>query len=108
MLLTHLSDDSGEDCGNGPLVSFESRDTEVPPTLRRGHHTMGRNRPTISCNRPVIWPSEQTSTASSNAGKQFSPRSTTAANLSSARFVFCAFFFLNFFRRSTCNFCFAR
>src|SRR5262249_15825559 len=39
-------------------------------------YTIGRNRPTISCKRSVIWPSEQTSTASSNAGKQFSPRST--------------------------------
>src|SRR5437899_3365061 len=40
--------------------------------------------------------------------KEFSPRSTTAPNLCSARFDFSAFFFLNFFKRSTCNFCFAR
>src|SRR5438270_12489693 len=31
--------------------------------------TIGRKRPTSSCNRPVICPSEQTSAASTNAGK---------------------------------------
>src|SRR5205809_873332 len=62
-------------------------------------YTIGRKRPTTSCKRPVIWPNEQTSTASSNVGKQFSPRSTTAASLSSARLAFSAFFFLNFENR---------
>src|SRR5439155_23528119 len=71
-------------------------------------YTIGLNRPTTAGKRPVIWPSEQTSAASSKVGKQFSPRSTTVANLSSARLALSAFFFLNLTSRSTCSCCFFR
>src|SRR6266513_3166267 len=55
--------------------------------VRGGHeviYTIGRKRPTTSCSRSLIWPNEQTSAASSKAGKQFSSVSTMSASLSSA------------------------
>src|SRR5437763_12580417 len=91
---------------------FGRRDAQPAPQPRWlcyiVRYTIGRKRPTTSCKRPVIWPNEQTSAASSNIGKQFSPRSTAAASLSSAGFAFSAFFFLNFASRSTCNCCLLR
>ena len=92
-----------DDCilvGRDSVEPFEGK--HAPP------YTIGRNRPTTSCRQPLIWPNEQTSAASSSAGKQFSSVSTTAASFSSAFSALRAFFFLNFFRRSTCNCCFAR
>src|SRR5438105_3291851 len=78
----------------------------VRQTMAGFRQTIGRKRPTTSCNRPVIWPSEQTSAASSNAGKQFSPRSTMSPSFCRARFAFSAFFFLNLAKRVTCSCCF--
>src|SRR5215470_5293438 len=75
---------------------------EKANALRTAHtaasdfYTIGRKRPTTSCKRPVIWPNEQTSAASSRAVKTFSPRSETVASLSNACFAFSPFFFLNF------------
>src|SRR5213082_2132663 len=91
---------------------FGRRDAQPAPQPRWlcyiVRYTIGRKRPTTSCKRPVIWPNEQTSTASSSVEKQFSPRSTTSASLSSARLAFSAFFFLNFVNLSTCNCCLLR
>src|SRR5438045_5388338 len=91
---------------------FGRRDAQPAPQPRWlcyiVRYTIGRKRPTTSCKRPVIWPNEHTSAASSNSGKQFFPLSTTVASLSSARFDLSAFFFLNFVSRSTCNCCFLR
>ena len=90
----------------GKLVCLKVLDKEK--TAKFEARFIGLNRPTTSWSRPVIWPNEATSTTSSKAGKQFSPRSTTSTSLSSARFALSAFFFLNFLRRSTCSCCFAR
>src|SRR5205814_3470070 len=90
---------------------FGRRDAQPAPQPRWlcyiVRYTIGRKRPTTSCKRPVIWPNEQTSAASSRAGKTFSLPSATAASLSSARFALSTFFFLNLRSRSTCNCCFA-
>ena len=60
----------------------------VAKPARSESYTIGRKRPTISCKRPVIWPNEQTSTASNKAGKRVFAAFNYRAQFIEARFDF--------------------
>src|SRR5207248_1273826 len=81
---------------------------QSPSHITQPAYTIGRKRPTTSWSRSLIWPNEQTWTASSKAGKQFSSVSTTSASLARACSALRAFFVLNFLSRSTCSCCLDR